>query len=298
MLKDWDPMEYSTYYLDGTMYFISKGIVYTHDDTGIPVAIDMLPSSLQLNGICTDAAVFELCVTGIRSLKNNQALISVEDGAGLSFSFIERDYLIYQDRYKIGEKGIYQIEALLESVELPEDYEDGVCLTGPDAKRFFEWVEDEVEENSSAVVGFQDIGVYQPCDDFEQTGRYHFYGIIENPCCLSVSDEIDAPDPEKISGFTVPLMNQFDKKTPRFITASFESPEYYPGEVENGWAVKAVLKLIGLHGTSQNVYKYGDNTIVCPEEKGLFGHDEDDFFVDEDGSMWLMDEDEEGDEEE
>ena len=40
MLKDGDPMEYSTYYLDGTMYFISEGLVYTHDDTGIPVVVD------------------------------------------------------------------------------------------------------------------------------------------------------------------------------------------------------------------------------------------------------------------
>ena len=278
-----DPMNLSSYELDGRRYFICDGEVYTNDETGERVKVDMLPSSLQIYGTCLDAALFELKITKITKIDNNQALISAEDGAGIDFVFVEPDYSKNKDLYKISQKGIYEIKAELESVEVPQNCEDGVTLEGEDAKKFFDWVGDKVEDNAVATVGFEDVAVYSPCKDFEHTGRYNFYGIVTNPSCLSISEEIDEPDPEKTAGFTIPLMNQFNKEKPRFAEACFEYPKYYKGEIMHGWAVKAVLKFIGLHGTTNNIYKYGKNRTVCPEEKGLFDHDEDEYFEDDDG---------------
>lgn len=241
---------------------------------------------------CFEAAAFELLITEIKEIGNNQALITGDDGAGLNFVFIEKNYSKNNGKYRIGKKGVYRIAAELESVEVPEDCEEGVVLEGEDAKKFFDWVEDEVEDDASACVGFQDLAVYHPCDDFAQTGRYNFYGIATNPICLSVSEEIDALDPEKNSGFIIPLMNQFNKKEPRFIEAAFEQPNYYKGIIEEGWAVKAVLRLTVSHDIANNVYEYGANETVSPEEKGLFGHDEDEYFEDEEGNRWLKDSDE------
>lgn len=287
-----DPMKLSFYELDGKRYFICDDEVYTNDETGARVRVDMLPSSIQMYGECLDAALFELLITDVKEIGNNQALITAEDGADLNFSFVEKDFSKNKDKYTVGKKGIYEIVAELESVVVPEDCNDGVALEGEDAKKFFAWVGDEVEENAVASVGFDDVGVYHPCEDFAQTGRYNFYGIVTRPSCLSVSEEIDEPDPEKNSGFTIPLMNQFNKEEPRFIEASFEYPNYHKGAIEEGWAVKAVLRLIGLHGITNNVYEYGNNRTVCPEEKGLFEHDDDEYYEDEDGNRWLEEDDE------
>ena len=73
----------------------------------------------------------------------------------------------------------------------------------------------------------------------------------------------------------------------------FEYPKYHKGAIEDGWAVKAVLRLIALHGITNSVYEYGNNRTVCPEEKGLFEHDDDEYFEDEDGNRWLEDDDDE-----
>ena len=268
----------SLYVLDGKPYLVRDGevYVYTNDENEACVKADILASSLQIYGTCLDSALFELKVTKIKEIDNNQALIAAEDGAGIDFVFVEEDFSKNKGLYKVGQKGIYEIVARLESVEIPQDCEEGVTLKGEDAKKFFAWVEDDVEEDAVATVGFEEVAVYSPCKDFAHTGRYNFYGIVTYPACLSVSEEINEPDPEKTFGFTIPLMNQFDKERPRFAKAYFESPEYYKGEINSGWAVKAVLKFIGLHGTTNNFYEYGKNRTAHPEEKGLFDHDEDD----------------------
>lgn len=288
-----DPMKFSTYKLDEEYYFICDGEVYTNDETGDRVKVDMLPSSLQMYGTCLDAALFELKITKITEIDNNQALISAEDGAGIDFVFVEPDYLKNKELYKIGQKGIYEIKAELESVVVPEDCEDGVTLEGEDAKKFFDWVGDKVEDNAVACVPFAGMAVYSPCKDFEHTGRYNFYGTATHIRCWSISEEIDEADPEKTAGFTIPLMNQFNKEEPRFAEACFEYPEYYKGEIMHGWAVKAVLRFIGLHGTTNNIYEYGKNRTVCPEEKGLFYHDADEYIEDENGNRWLKELDDE-----
>ena len=54
MLQDADPMKFSNYYLDGIRYFICDGEVYTNDETGARVKVDMLPSSIQMYGECVD----------------------------------------------------------------------------------------------------------------------------------------------------------------------------------------------------------------------------------------------------
>ena len=129
-----DPMKLSFYELDGKGYFICDGEVYTNDETGARVRVDMLPSSIQMYGECLDDPLFELRITDIKDIGNNHALISAEDGAGISLSFVELDYAKNKDIYKINEKGIYEIKADLESVVVPEDCEDGVALEGEDAK--------------------------------------------------------------------------------------------------------------------------------------------------------------------
>lgn len=291
-MKEANPMEFSNYYMDGKQYFICDGIVYTNDENGDRVEVDILPSSIQMYGECTDLPLFELLITEIKELKNNQALIFAEDGAGLDFGFIETDFAKNKEKYKKGQKGIYQIVAELEAVEIPEDCEDGVILEGQEAKKFFDWVEDEVEEDATACIGFDDVAVYETCNDFEETGRYNFYGIVSTPCNPSISEEIDRPDLEKVIGFTIPMMNQFNKKDSRFIEATFEDSKFHEGNIEEGWAVKAVLRILALHGKRNNVYEYGTNSVVCPEEKGLFDHDEDEYFEEEDGTRWLMTEEE------
>lgn len=290
-MEESDPMKLSFYELDGKRYFICDGEVYTNDETGARVRVDMLPSSLQMYAECTDDPLFELKIIEIKELNQTTALINCEDGSGLEFSFLDKEFDKYKNRYKTGEKGIYQIQAELESVEVPDNHEDGVELTGEAAKEFFEWVEDEVEPDAAACVGFYDMGLYEKLPDFSETGRYSFYGIVDRPSCYSVSEEIDEPDPEKNSGFKIPLMNQFKKEDPRFIDAHFVYPEYHKGVIEEGWAVKAVLRLIARHGITNNVYEYGSNRTVCPEEKGLFGHEDDEYFEDEDGNRWLEDDD-------
>lgn len=294
MLQEADPMKYSNYYLDGVLYFICDGEVYTNDETGARVKVDMLPSSIQMYGECVDDPLFELIISDIKELPDNQALITGEDGSGLCFSFIERDFSKNKNKFIIGKKGFYQIGGELESVELPEDYEDGVTLEGEEAKKWFAWVDDEVEEDACASVGFDEVAVYKQCDDFEKTGRYSFYGIATRPACLSVSEEIDEPDPEKNSGFHIAMMNQFNKEKPRFVDADFPKGKYHKGEIEHGWAVKGILRFVVLHGVTNAVYEYGSNKSVSPEEKGLFDYDDDDYEEDEDGKRWLR-EDEEDD---
>ena len=293
MLQDADPMKYSNYYLDGKWYFICDGIVYTHDENGARVEVDMLPSSIQMHGECIDDPLFELKIIEIKELSNNQALITGEDGSGLCFSFIERDFPSYKNKYIVGKRGLYQIGAELETVELPEDYEEGVALEGEEAKKWFDWVEDEVEEDASASVGFNEVAIYKHCDDFDITGRYSFYGIATRPACLSVSEEIDEPDPEKNSGFHIAVMDQFNKEIPRYVEADFPKGKYHKGRIEEGWAVKGILRFIGLHGVTNAVYKYGSNKTVSPEEKGLFDYDDDDYEEDEDGNRWLREDEEE-----
>ena len=294
MLQDANPMKFSNYYLDGIRYFICDGEVYTNDETGARVKVDMLPSSIQMYGECVDDPLFELKITEIKEMSSNHALITGDDGSGLSFSFVERDFSTNKNKYKIGKKGFYQIGAELESVELPEDYEEGVTLEGEEARKWFAWVEDEVEEDASASVGFDEVAIYKRCDDFDSTGRYSFYGIATRPACLSVSEEIDEPDPEKNSGFHIAMMDQFNKEEPRFVDADFPNGQFHKGRIEDGWAVKGVLRFIALHGVTNAVYEYGSNKSVSPEEKGLFDYDDDDYEEDEDGNRWLR-EDEDDD---
>lgn len=262
------------YVFDGKCYEICNGVVFERNGTGYYLKEDILPSSIQMYGKSLEAGVFELKVTEIKKIDNNQALIYAEDGAGIEFVFVEKDYSKNKYKYAIGKKGIYQIAAELESVDVPEDFDEGVTLKGADARKFFDWVEDEVEEDAQACVGSEDIGVYHPCEDFELTGRYNFYGIASMTGCLSVSDEICEPDVEKNTGFRIALMNQFDKEEPRFVDAFYKDLDYHEGEIGEGWAVKAVLRLICLNGTSTNLYEYGNNRTVTPEKKGLLGRTE------------------------
>ena len=284
MLQEANPMKFSRYYLDDVLYFICDGEVYTNDDTGSRVKVDILPSSIQMYGECIDNPLFELKIVAIKELSNNQALITAEDGSGICFSFIEKDFASNKNKFVIGEKGYYQIVGELEFVELPEDYEGGVSLEGEEAKKWFAWVGDEVEEDANACVAFDEVAVYKQCDDFDKTGRYSFYGIATSPSCLSVSEEIDEPDPEKNAGFIIAMMNQFNKEDPRYIAASFPKGMYHKGQIEDGWAVKGILRFIVLHGTTNAVYEYGSNKSVSPEEKGLCDYDdnmyeEDDFSI-------------------
>jgi hypothetical protein len=85
-------MKFSNYYLDGVLYFICDGEVYTNDETGDRVKVDILPSSIQMYGKCIDDPLFELKISDIKELPDNKALITGEDGSGLCFSFIERDF--------------------------------------------------------------------------------------------------------------------------------------------------------------------------------------------------------------
>lgn len=275
MLQEANPMKFSRYLLDDVLYFICDGEVYTNDDTGSRVKVDILPSSIQMYGECIDNPLFELKIVAIKELPDNQALITAEDGSGICFSFIEKDFSSNKNKFVIGEKGYYQIVGELESVELSEDYEDGVTLEGEEAKKWFAWVDDEVEEDARTTVGFDEVAVYRQCEDFDVTGRYSFYGIATRPACLSVSEEIDEPDPEKNAGFHIAMMNQFNKEDPRYIAASFPKGMYHKGEIEDGWAVKGILRFIVLHGTTNAVYEYGSNKSVSPEEKGLCDYDDD-----------------------
>ena len=149
MLQEANPMKFSEYFLDGIHYFISDGEVYTNDETGARVKVDILPSSIQMYGECVDDPLFELKITEIKELLDNQALITGEDGSGLCFSFIERDFSSHKNKYIVGKTGLYQIGAELESVELPEDYDEGVTLEGEEAKKWFDWVDDDVEEDGN-----------------------------------------------------------------------------------------------------------------------------------------------------
>ncbi|MBO4508767.1 MAG: hypothetical protein J5747_09040 [Spirochaetaceae bacterium] len=287
-----DPMKLSNYVLDEKEYFIRDGEVFTYDDDWNTVKVDMLPSSLFLYGKCTDAAMFEVKITAVNKLDENSALITAEDGSGIDFCFIEKDFNTHKQEFVIGQKGVYQIQAELKSVTVPRDSRDGVSLEGDEARKFFGWVGDEVEENATATVGFSDMAVYKKRKDFSKTGNYNFYGIISKPTCLSVSEEIDEPDGNKLCGFTIPLMNQFNRLEPRFAGAYFPEGEYHKGWIDEGRAVKAVLCFVCLHGKTNALYEYGTNPIVSPEEKGYFDHADDEYEEDENGNRWLKEDDE------
>ena len=63
MLQEANPMKFSNYYLDGVLYFICDGEVYTNDETGDRVKVDILPSSIQMYGKCIDDPLFELKIS-------------------------------------------------------------------------------------------------------------------------------------------------------------------------------------------------------------------------------------------
>lgn len=290
-MQESDPMKISTYIYEDKEYFIRDGQVFTYDDDWNTVKADILPSSLELYGKCTDDPLFELKINSVNENTNGSAFISAEDGSGIEFAFIDKQYSEHKNEYKIGKKGIYQIVAELESITVPEDSDEGVCLSGEDAKKWFDWVGDEVEENAEAAIGFEDIALISKHKDFEETANYDFYGMVQTVACWSVSDEIDEPDPEKTCGFKMPMMNQWNKSEPRFVTASFEKPKYYKGQIDENVAVKAVLHFVARHGKTNALYKYGTNPIVSPEEKGLCEYSDEDYYEDEDGQRWLKDED-------
>lgn len=290
-MQESDPKTFSNYILEGKTYFIRDGEVFTYDEDLNTVKTDILPSSLEIYGECTDDPLFELKVLSIKQHPDGSAFITAEDGSEIEFTFIDKEYSSHKNDYTVGEKGIYQIQAELLSVKVPRNSREGVSLTGEDAKKFFAWVEDEVEEDAVATVGFKDVAVFAKRKDFLSTGNYNFYGMVNTVAFYSVSEEIDEPDLSKICGFTIPMMNQWNKNKPRFVSASFEYPEYYNGQINENCAVKAVLHFVARHGKTNALYEYGTNYTVSPEERGLYGHDDDEYEEDEDGNRWLKDDD-------
>ncbi len=283
-MQESDPLKFSTYIYEDKLYFIRDGEVFTYDDDYNTIKTDILPSSLEIYGECVDQPMFELKILSIKENDDGSAFIDAEDGGGIQFVFIEKEYNKHKGNYLIGQKGKYEIAAELEKVEIPEDSADYVHLSGDDAKKWFDWVGDEVEEDAEADIGFNDIALFSKMSDFESTANYDFYGMASDVACLSISEEIDEPDPSKTSGFKIPMMNQWNKEEPRFVTASFEYPAYFNGKIYDNTAVKAVLHFVALHGKTNALYKYGTNSTVSPEEKGSFGHSDDEYWEGEDES--------------
>ena len=105
----------------------------------------------------------------------------------------------------------------------------------------------------------------------------------------SVSEEIDEPDVSRTCGFEIPMMEQFNRKSPRFVQSCFSAPECYNGEIIDGQAVKGALSFYCAHGKTNALYINTEpNPIVSSEEKGLFAHSDDEYIVDEKGNSWLM----------
>lgn len=229
-------------------------------------------------------------------------MIHADDGSGFDFWFVDNNYSKYKSQYVIGEKGRYRLFADILSAELPEDFRDGVILEGKSAKKWFEWVGDEVEDDASAIVSWSEIADYKETENFENSGIYEFNAIVNEPGFSENPGEEEGGDI-----FQIAVMNQFNKKEPRYITAMFQNPPYTFPEFESeeddeddmfcsGWALKGTMRFsVGRapegedeeEPDEEQIFKYASNETTFAEDKGLCGFDDEDYLENENGERML-----------
>lgn len=289
-----------SYLFDGEYYCIQDEKVFVMTDEG-PVFTDKIKADqIRFHGeiLIDRPELFELLIKEIKEIGNDEALIHADDGSGFDFWFVEDNYSKHKEDYKSGQKGNYRIFADILSSELPENFRDGVLLEGEAARKWFDWVGDDVEDGATAIVPLNEIADYKETVDFEKTGIYEFNATVNNPGFSENPGEEEGGDL-----FEIAIMNQFNKKEPRFITAEFQNPPYTfpafePDEDDedelfcSGWALKGTMRFtVGRASekilSEEGIYKYSSNEFTFAEDKGFQSFDDEDYIEDSDGGRIL-----------
>lgn len=281
-----------TYELEENLYVIQDEKVFVLTNGEYILDETISPDEIQFYGTRSEYKnfIYELKILEIKMIDSNTALIHADDGSDFDFWIYEDNYEAKKDLFKENEICKIRLFAEVLSSELPEDYREGVTLTGDDAKKWFAWMDDDVEEDASALVCLKEIATYSKTKDFSKTGIYNFSAIVNEP---GMTD-----DPKKGDSdiFTIAAMNQFNKKDPRYIIANFVNAPYSFPEFtkldededdffQPGWALKGTIRFVAEIPIKENsvdrIYKYGKNAVTFAEDKGFFNQDFADFEEDD-----------------
>lgn len=299
-----EPIEKSCVY-DGETYAIQNGNVFKFVDEQYIYTDEITETQLDLYGedIVEKPTIFELKVLDIKEKEDGSALITAEDGNGMMLTFIDNVYSIRKDNYESGKIGKYYLFANVSNAEVAEDYAKGICLTGKDADKWFEWTGDEgfVGVVDEAWTDLPEATKYSEADDFGDTGKYNFYAFVKEPGFVSFDEKpAYGEDGELISdGFKLYLPNQFNKADPKYAMADFDTGKF-PERIfkdlpedkdtdfsESGWVIKGTVFFSVYEGEdewwqdrfqeSEVIKRYGQNYSVSYEDKMAEYEDDDDW---------------------
>ncbi len=289
-----EPMERNCEF-DGETYAIQNGNIFKLEGDKYVYTEEVTAEQLEIYGedFVEKPTIFEMKILEIKEKDNGMALITAEDGSGMKLTFVDKIYSSRNENYEIGKVGKYYLFANVSNAEVAEDYAKGICLTGKDADKWFEWTGDDAYVGivDEAWTDLPEVTKYSEAEDFADTGKYNFYGFVNEPGFVSF-DETPAygEDGELISdGFKLCLPNQFDRVEPKYVMADFDTGKF-PERIfkdltedkdtdfsEGGWVIKGTVFFSVYEGDDEwwqerfqedeVTKKYGQNYGVSYEDK-------------------------------
>lgn len=292
------------YIYDGGKYAVQDGNVFVCKDDVFTFTEEFTTEQLEMYGEKQEdfSGRFELKVLEITERDDGSAFIKATDNAGLDLTFVDPNYFEHSENYAVEKIGTYRLFATVTESEFPENFKEGLELSGEDAKKWFDWMGEEVEENARAVIHSNDFACYSESENFAETTLYDFRVLVDTPSIVA----LDEPGNEEFSdGFHLVMMNQFNRQISRYVLCDFKSghfpKRFYENRkededfdfMEGGFVLQGKVYFQAVFYDRPEdkdkgaLYKFDSNPFVPCEAKGYYSFDDEDYIENENGERML-----------